>query len=422
MRFLLDTNILIPLEDSKRPLLPSLANFVRLANANGHTLIYHPASEDDIRQDVDVDRRNQTLARLGQYTPLDVRPACPWSAGVVNRNDAADNEILYALHLNAAHALVTEDQGIHSKAKARGLVHRVYTIQTAEDLLQRLHARVPVQLPNIEDVPLYSLTPHLHAYNDGEYVRAISLGMAKFGLPDVVIENFSWSLNRNMGHLINAFGQSMAEGRQIASAGEYELNFRAIKDRAVRDDYVKSLKPNGTAVAHLTLMQGLPEEGDPQNRLIEIAFEKYPGVDVHAQQDAMISSLFGWEETIKRIRHNEALNAASKRAKARLPALRKAFANGLAPGEYIQVKAPFDTPDNSKEWMWVEITEWNGARIKGLLKNEPVATPGLHGGQIVQVREKDVFDYIRHYPNGKEEGNETSTIIFKMQGSVERQE
>jgi len=163
MRFLLDTNILIPLEDSKRPLLPSLANFVRLANANGHTLIYHPASEDDIQQDTNADRRDQTLGRLSQYTLLDARPACPWNEGVTNRNDAADNEILYALYLNAAHALVTEDQGIHSKAKARGLVHQVYTIQTAEDLLKRLHDRVPVQLPNIEDVPLYSLTPHLNS-------------------------------------------------------------------------------------------------------------------------------------------------------------------------------------------------------------------------------------------------------------------
>lgn len=161
MRFLLDTNILIPLEDSKRQLRPSLAAFVRLANANGHTLMYHPASEDDIQQDADDDRRAQTLARLAQYTPLEVRPECPWNVGVTKRNDAADNEILYALYLNAAHALVTEDQGIHAKSKARGLVHRVYTIQTAEDLLQRLHAKIPVQLPNIEDVPLYSLTPHL---------------------------------------------------------------------------------------------------------------------------------------------------------------------------------------------------------------------------------------------------------------------
>ncbi|MHB8249312.1 MAG: PIN domain-containing protein [Acidithiobacillus sp.] len=110
-----------------------------------------------------MERRDQTLARLGQYTRLDLRPECPWNAGVGDRNDAADNEILYALDLNAVHALVTEDKGIHSKAKAMGLVDRVYTIQTAEDLLQRLHNRISVQLPNIEDVPLYSLTPHLES-------------------------------------------------------------------------------------------------------------------------------------------------------------------------------------------------------------------------------------------------------------------
>jgi tetratricopeptide (TPR) repeat protein len=161
MRFLLDTNILLPLEDSKLLLQPSLANFVRLANAHGHELLYHPASEDDIRQDRDEGRRNQTLHRLSQYSRLPTRPTCPWNEGVSNRNDVADNEILYALELNAAHALVTEDQGIHGKARAKGLVQRVYTIQTADDLLRRLHEQQTASLPNIEDLPLYSLTPYL---------------------------------------------------------------------------------------------------------------------------------------------------------------------------------------------------------------------------------------------------------------------
>ena len=49
MRFLLDTNVLIPLEDSQLPLEPSLTSFVRLAHLHGHVLLYHPASEDDIR-------------------------------------------------------------------------------------------------------------------------------------------------------------------------------------------------------------------------------------------------------------------------------------------------------------------------------------------------------------------------------------
>lgn len=161
MHFLLDTNVLIPLEDSAIPLRDSLANFVRLATANKHVLVYHPASIDDIDEDKDEARRAQTLQRLRQYTMLEHRPACPWNTPGTKRNDAADNEILYALSLHAASALVTEDRQIHDKAKARGLLDRVFTIQTAEDLLLRLHETVGVKLPNIEEVPLYKLTPLL---------------------------------------------------------------------------------------------------------------------------------------------------------------------------------------------------------------------------------------------------------------------
>ena len=163
MRFLLDTNILIPLEDSQIPLGKSLTNFVRLAHENGHTLLYHPASVDDVNEDKNESRKAQTLQRLQQYSCLDDRPECPWNQGITKRNDIADNEILYALSLNAVHALITEDKGIHDKAKNRGLVDRVYTIQTAEDQLRRLHDRQAIDLPNVENVPLYELTPHLNS-------------------------------------------------------------------------------------------------------------------------------------------------------------------------------------------------------------------------------------------------------------------
>ena len=161
MRFLLDTNILIPLEDSQVPLADSLANFVRMANKYGHQLVYHPASEDDIKRDSNLDRQAKTLQRLKQYTRLDACPPCPWNVPETGINDASDNEILYVLHCEAAHALVTEDRGIHDKARARGLLGRVYTIQTAEDWLKRLYEKQRVQLPNVEEVELYSLTPNL---------------------------------------------------------------------------------------------------------------------------------------------------------------------------------------------------------------------------------------------------------------------
>lgn len=176
MRFLLDTNILIPLEDSQIPLNESLANFVRLAHENSHILLYHPASVDDINEDKNTTRRKQTLQRLEQYSSLDFRPECPWNEGITKRNDIADNEILYSLSLNSVHALITEDRGIHDKAKSKGLIDRVYTIQTAEDLLKRLHERQSVELPNIEEVPLYQLTPKL----DDSFFDSLRIGYPEF--------------------------------------------------------------------------------------------------------------------------------------------------------------------------------------------------------------------------------------------------
>lgn len=157
MRFLLDTNILIPLEDSMAVLQPSLTNFIRLSTNNAHELLFHPASLRDIARDKNDERREQTTARINRYSELVNPPKCPWNTQNTHENDAVDNEILFALERHCCSALVTEDLGIHKKALERGLSDRVYFIQTAEDLLNRLHSEHPVQLPNIKDVNLYEI-------------------------------------------------------------------------------------------------------------------------------------------------------------------------------------------------------------------------------------------------------------------------
>ena len=141
---------------------PSLANFVRLAGVGGHQLLYHPASKNDIDRDKDTQRRNRTLARLQQYTKLEEAPSSPRNTEQTSANDACDNDILHALECSAVHALVTEDKEIHTKARQAGFGGRVYNIQTAEDWLRRLHEPAEVHLPNIEDVPMYSLTSQLN--------------------------------------------------------------------------------------------------------------------------------------------------------------------------------------------------------------------------------------------------------------------
>ena len=97
-----------------------------------------------------------------------------------------------------------------------------------------------------------------------------------------------------------------------------------------------------------------------------------------------------------------------------MPGLQRDFNAGLQPGELIEVKAPFKTPDGGNEWMWVEISSWKGNLIRGVLKNEPFNIPDLHSGQVVEIWQGDVFDYIREYPDKRREGNTTGDILEKM--------
>jgi uncharacterized protein YegJ (DUF2314 family) len=255
----------------------------------------------------------------------------------------------------------------------------------------------------------------IHAYNTGEFVRAISLGMQKFGLPDIVIDKFSWSLDRNMGHLLNMFAQALEEGAEVDGNSQIDLDLRAIKHPDVRDPQLSTLKEHSTGIALLSLKKGKGEKGDPQNRLIEITFDRGSGPDVHAKQSQILGSLFGWEDSISQIKHDDELDAASQRARSKLPDLRADFKKGLAPGEFIQLKTSFETPDGGHEYMWVEVAKWDGGKITGLLKNEPFHIPNLHGGQTVEVSEADVFDYIRTRADGTSEGNETGRIIKKQE-------
>ncbi|MFT4588684.1 MAG: hypothetical protein ACI9VS_003676 [Candidatus Binatia bacterium] len=251
----------------------------------------------------------------------------------------------------------------------------------------------------------------IHAYKNGEHIRAITLGMQKAGLPDLVIEQFPWSQNGSVGNLINLASQALAEGQQLQNEREFDLDIRAIKHAALRATHLESLKPNGKAVAQLALLAAEPEEGDPDNHIAELSFERYRGVDEFARQEEAISSLFGWEDPVDRIKHNEKILAASERAREQLPALRGAFNQGLEPGEFIQLKAPFATPDGGREFMWVEVSEWKNDAIKGLLKNQPRDIPDLQAGQVVKIDEAEVFDFLRQFPDDRREGNETGKII-----------
>src|SRR5690554_7936192 len=70
MRVLIDTNILIHLEDNK-VINESFAQFYRLAISNNCKVMYHPlAIPKDLNRDKDARRREITMSKLQKYEKL----------------------------------------------------------------------------------------------------------------------------------------------------------------------------------------------------------------------------------------------------------------------------------------------------------------------------------------------------------------
>ncbi len=168
MKFLIDTNIVIPLEPTGHADLhantAAAAAFAQLAMGGGHQLYVHPAIAADIARDKSPERREVRSALLAKYLRLEHPPD---SAGVdavlgtPNRDshDYVDHQLLAALHANAVDCLVTEDGDIARKAKRLGVDQRVFTLAAAASLLHTFFDVTPPPPPAVIDVPAHALNP-----------------------------------------------------------------------------------------------------------------------------------------------------------------------------------------------------------------------------------------------------------------------
>ena len=163
MRILLDTNIFIPLEDSSINMDETLAELNRIISGK-HQLLIHPATKSDLNRDKDENRRKIFLARLNKYQKLESPPKFQDDheeqslfGQPKNENDEIDNLILLAVLNNCVHLLVTEDQGIHKKAKKIGEEERVFTVHQAITALSKADLKESKLYPSIREDACHSL-------------------------------------------------------------------------------------------------------------------------------------------------------------------------------------------------------------------------------------------------------------------------
>jgi len=252
----------------------------------------------------------------------------------------------------------------------------------------------------------------LHSYRQKEYCRTITFGMQRYGLPDILIEDSPCTNVSNASQLVVIIAQLLLEGNQIKNKS-LAVDLDAIKNAEFKSIIPSILMDDAQkkAVIHFETATTM-EEGDPFNTILRVNFDHKDYANPQAYENEVYKTLFGTDDEITNVSHNEEIIAASNRAKRRLPALKKLFNSGLESNKLL-LKAPFTADDGGNEWMWVEVTRWEDESIEGILQNQPFYIKDLKSGSKVTVQQADIFDYVLYKPDGTQEGNETGRLIEK---------
>lgn len=140
MEVLIDTNVFIEREGDWVVPAP-LQELENLLKTNGHAILVHPLSKEEIQKYENKQGRETAESKIATYPELSF-PSYPKPSDrnfrqevpeADDHNEQVDNALLYAVYRDRVELLITQDQGIHDKAKRLGIDDRVLTIEQARD-------------------------------------------------------------------------------------------------------------------------------------------------------------------------------------------------------------------------------------------------------------------------------------------------
>jgi hypothetical protein len=167
MKFLIDTNIFIPIESVKEediePKTPQATTLTRKIRESGSQLYVHPAQRIDIENDSDKARRKIRLQKFNTYpllsNPPQVKQNLKDKIGSPKQgsHDWVDNQLIAAVSLNAVDFLISEDKGVLDKAKELNLRKRIINIDEAIETVDNLFEKSITPLPAVSKIKAYQL-------------------------------------------------------------------------------------------------------------------------------------------------------------------------------------------------------------------------------------------------------------------------
>jgi len=166
MRILIDTNILIDLEDNK-VISQEFSIFYKIAIENQCEVLYHKACLQDLQRDKNEDRRKIITSKLEKYSAVE-NPAIMSKefsvlVGEKSENDRVDNIQLFQLYKGYVELFITNDKGIKKKAKSLGLENLVLTAKEAKNLLELKYTLKYPSHPILKHESVRKLEPYFNS-------------------------------------------------------------------------------------------------------------------------------------------------------------------------------------------------------------------------------------------------------------------
>jgi predicted nucleic acid-binding protein len=162
--YLIDTNVIIGLEDN-HAVQPAFAQLLSKASKHKVDVMVHEAARDDIQRDRNVTRRNISLSKLEKFQLLRKVRGLEQSelerkfGHLARPNDVVDATLLDCIERGAADFLVTEDRGLHERARrvSPELERRVLFVADAVQLLKTTYEPVDAPVRYVEEVSAHEI-------------------------------------------------------------------------------------------------------------------------------------------------------------------------------------------------------------------------------------------------------------------------
>lgn len=162
--YLIDTNVIIHLEDN-RTVEPAFSALMSLAARHKVDIFVHEAARDDVIRDKDTNRRAISLSKLEKFQTLSkVRGLTATELSnsfgpLPKHNDIVDATLLHALHIGAVDFLVSQDRGLHERARRNSpeLGRRVLYVADAVQLLRTTYEPIEAPVRFVDEVSAHAI-------------------------------------------------------------------------------------------------------------------------------------------------------------------------------------------------------------------------------------------------------------------------